>query len=127
MNPYFRTDQNYIITRVPDMWPDTATAPAYYTWNFGSNYFSPYIYNEYFSDLGRLMNISDEFYGRQLSHHLSKPYNLHSGLSWVEENATHGISILMQGYTRGISMTNTGDILSLPGRVITRERDRGCL
>ena len=52
MNPYFRTDQNYNISQGnPDLRPDYRDRlQLTYTWNFGSNYFSPYIYNEYFSD-----------------------------------------------------------------------------
>ncbi|TFH47056.1 MAG: TonB-dependent receptor, partial [Bacteroidia bacterium] len=49
MYPYFRTDQNYNITQGnPDLKPDYRDRlQLTYTWNFGSNYFSPYIYNEY--------------------------------------------------------------------------------
>jgi hypothetical protein len=52
MNPYYRIDQNYNITQGnPDLKPDYRDRlQLTYTWNFGSNYFSPYIYKEYFSN-----------------------------------------------------------------------------
>jgi hypothetical protein len=52
MNPYYRIDQNYNISQGnPDLKPDYRDRlQLTYTWNFGSNYLSPYIYNEYFSN-----------------------------------------------------------------------------
>jgi len=52
MYPFLRTDQNYNITQGnPDLKPDYRDRlQLTYTWNFGSNYFSPYVYNEYFSN-----------------------------------------------------------------------------
>ena len=52
MSPYFKVDQNYNVTQGnPDLKPDYRDRlQLTYTWNFGSNYFSPYVYTEFFSD-----------------------------------------------------------------------------
>jgi outer membrane receptor protein involved in Fe transport len=52
MNPNYRIDQNYNISQGnPDLKPDYRDRlQLTYTWNFGSNYFSPFIYKEYFSN-----------------------------------------------------------------------------
>jgi len=52
MNPNYRIDQNYNVTQGnPDLKPDYRDRlQLTYTWNFGSNYFSPYVYKEYFSN-----------------------------------------------------------------------------
>ena len=52
MNPYYRIDQNYNVSQGnPDLKPDYRDRlQLTYTWNFGSNYFSPYVYKEYFSN-----------------------------------------------------------------------------
>lgn len=81
MNPYFRTDQNYNITQGnPDLRPDYRDRlQLTYTWNFGSNYFSPYIYNEYFSDkTGNEYRVMNSPENNSLVT-FSKPYNLLSG------------------------------------------------
>lgn len=81
MNPYFRVDQNYNITQGnPDLKPDYRDRlQLTYTWNFGSNYLSPYIYNEYYSDrVGReylVINSPEE----GILTTFTKPYNLLSG------------------------------------------------
>jgi outer membrane receptor protein involved in Fe transport len=52
MNPYYRIDQNYNVSQGnPDLKPDYRDRlQLTYTWNFGSNYLSPYVYKEYFSN-----------------------------------------------------------------------------
>ena len=52
LSPYFKVDQNYNVTQGnPDLKPDYRDRlQLTYTWNFGSNYFSPYVYTEFFSD-----------------------------------------------------------------------------
>ena len=52
MDPYFKVDQNYNITQGnPDLKPDYRDRlQLTYTWNFGSNYLSPYVYTEFFSN-----------------------------------------------------------------------------
>jgi hypothetical protein len=81
MDPYYKIGQNYDITQGnPDLKPDYRDRlQLTYTMNFGSNYFSPYIYKEYYSNkVGRefqvvLSDISNTWTT------LSKPYNLLSG------------------------------------------------
>jgi outer membrane receptor protein involved in Fe transport len=52
MDPYFKVGQNYDITQGnPNLKPDYRDRlQLTYTWNFGSNYFSPYVYKEYYTD-----------------------------------------------------------------------------
>jgi outer membrane receptor protein involved in Fe transport len=81
MNPYFRTDQNYNITQGnPDLRPDYRDRlQLTYTWNFGSNYFSPYIYNEYFSNrVGNEYKVTRSAVDNTLIT-FTKPYNLLNG------------------------------------------------
>jgi hypothetical protein len=81
MDPYYKIGQNYDITQGnPDLKPDYRDRlQLTYTLNLGSNYFSPYIYREYYTNrVGReyqlvLSNISNTWTT------LSKPYNLLSG------------------------------------------------
>ncbi|MDF1560232.1 MAG: TonB-dependent receptor [Bacteroidales bacterium] len=81
MNPYFRTDQNYNITQGnPDLRPDYRDRlQLTYTWNFGSNYFSPYIYNEYFSNrVGNEYKVTQSPVDNTLIT-FTRPYNLLNG------------------------------------------------
>ncbi len=81
MNPYFRTDQNYNITQGnPDLRPDYRDRlQLTYTWNFGSNYFSPYIYNEYFSNrVGNEYKVTQSPVDNSLIT-FTRPYNLLDG------------------------------------------------
>jgi outer membrane receptor protein involved in Fe transport len=81
MDPYYKVGQNYDITQGnPDLKPDYRDRlQLTYTLNLGSNYFSPYIYKEFYSNkVGReyqlvLSQISNTWTT------LSKPYNLLSG------------------------------------------------
>ncbi len=81
MDPYYKIGQNYDITQGnPDLKPDYRDRlQLTYTLNLGSNYFSPYIYREYYTNrVGReyqlvLSDISNTWTT------LSKPYNLLSG------------------------------------------------
>ena len=81
MNPYYKVDQNYNISQGnPDLKPDYRDRlQLTYTWNFGSNYFSPYVYKEFFSNkagteyqvvISQVTNTFATF---------TKPYNLISG------------------------------------------------
>jgi hypothetical protein len=81
MYPYFRTDQNYNITQGnPDLKPDYRDRlQLTYTWNFGSNYFSPYVYNEYFSNkVGNEYLVVNSPVNNTLTT-FTKPYNLLNG------------------------------------------------
>jgi hypothetical protein len=84
MNPYWRVGQSYDITQGnPDLRPDYRDRlQLTYTWNFGSNYFSPYIYNEYFSDRvsSRFSLIRSPINGELTT--ITKPFNLLSGYEY---------------------------------------------
>ncbi len=84
MNPYWRVGQSYDITQGnPDLRPDYRDRlQLTYTWNFGSNYFSPYIYNEYFSDRvsSRFNVIQSPITGELTT--ITKPFNLLSGYEY---------------------------------------------
>jgi outer membrane receptor protein involved in Fe transport len=81
MNPYYRVDQNYNVSQGnPDLKPDYRDRlQLTYTWNFGSNYFSPYVYHEFFTDkIGRLYEVVNNPVTSTLTT-FTKPYNLLSG------------------------------------------------
>jgi len=84
MNPYWRIGQSYDITQGnPDLRPDYRDRlQLTYTWNFGSNYFSPYVYNEYFSDRvsNRFSIIRSPINGELTT--ITKPFNLLSGYEY---------------------------------------------
>jgi outer membrane receptor protein involved in Fe transport len=52
MDPYYKIGQNYDVSQGnPNLRPDYRDRlQLTYTWNFGSNYFSPYIYKEFYTD-----------------------------------------------------------------------------
>ena len=81
MNPYWKIGQNYAITQGnPDLRPDYRDRlQLTYTLNFGSNYFSPYVYDEFFSDkVGNRYSIIQSPIDGSLTT-ISKPFNLLSG------------------------------------------------
>ncbi|MFO7621060.1 MAG: TonB-dependent receptor [Bacteroidales bacterium] len=81
MNPYWRVGQSYDITQGnPDLRPDYRDRlQMTYTWNFGSNYFSPYVYYEYFSDrVSNRYSITQSPISGTLTT-IAKPFNLLSG------------------------------------------------
>jgi outer membrane receptor protein involved in Fe transport len=81
MNPYQKTGQNYDITV-----GNANLKPEYrdrlqmtYTWNFGSNYFSPNVYYEFLDDrVGRKYEITKSPVTGAVTTY-TKPYNLLSG------------------------------------------------
>ncbi|MRR24418.1 TonB-dependent receptor, partial [bacterium] len=119
MNPYFRTDQNYNITQGnPDLRPDYRDRlQLTYTWNFGSNYFSPYIYNEYFSDrVGNEYKVLNSPSDNSLIT-FTKPYNLLSGYELGGGvNATLWYINFNARVYKGHINDFTGDTFSIPGR-----------
>jgi outer membrane receptor protein involved in Fe transport len=81
MNPYWKIGQNYSVTQGnPDLRPDYRDRMQLtYTWNFGSNYFSPYVYTEFFSDkVGNRYSIIQSPIDGSLTT-ISKPFNLING------------------------------------------------
>jgi hypothetical protein len=85
MNPNFRIGQNYDISQGnPDLKPDYRDRfQMTYTWNFGSNYFSPNIYYEALSDkIGtRYLRVNSPIDPNTLTS-FSKPFNLLSGYEY---------------------------------------------
>jgi hypothetical protein len=81
MNPYWKIGQNYSVTQGnPNLKPDYRDRlQLTYTWNFGSNYFSPYVYDEFFTGKpgNRFSLIESPVNGHITT--LSKPFNLLSG------------------------------------------------
>jgi len=81
MNPNFKLSENYDISQGnPDLKPDYRDRlQLTYTWNFGSNYFSPYVYHEFYSDkIGRQIEVILS----PVTHAwttLTKPFNLING------------------------------------------------
>ena len=81
MDPYYKVSQNYNITQGnPDLKPDYRDRlQLTYTWNFGSNYFSPYVYQEYFTNkIGREYTVVVSPVNNALTT-ITKPFNLLSG------------------------------------------------
>lgn len=81
MNPNLKISENYDITQGnPDLKPDYRDRlQMTYTWNFGSNYFSPYVYHELYSDrVGRQIGVTVSPVTNNLTT-LTKPFNLIDG------------------------------------------------
>jgi len=81
MDPYFKVDQNFNITQGnPNLKPDYRDRlQLTYTWNFGSNYFSPYTYTEFFSNkVGNEYKVISSPGSNSLTT-FTKPYNLLNG------------------------------------------------
>jgi outer membrane receptor protein involved in Fe transport len=81
MDPYYKIGQNYDISvGNPDLKPDYRDRlQLTYTWNFGSNYFSPYVYKEFYKDkIGSEYKIVTSPISGTLTT-FTKPYNLLSG------------------------------------------------
>jgi outer membrane receptor protein involved in Fe transport len=81
MNPYYRIDQNYSVSQGnPDLKPDYRDRlQLTYTWNFGSNFLSPYVYKEYFSNkVGNEYKVIISPANNTLTT-FTKPFNLLSG------------------------------------------------
>jgi len=119
MNPYFRTDQNYNISQGnPDLRPDYRDRlQLTYTWNFGSNYFSPYIYNEFYSDkVGNEYRVTNSPVDNSLIT-FTKPYNLLSGYELGGGvNATLWYVNFNARVYKGHINDYTGDTFTIPGR-----------
>lgn len=84
MNPNPKIGQDYSVTTGnPDLRPDYRDRlQLTYTWNFGSNYLSPYVYDEFFSDRigNRFSVISSPLNGSMAIN--SRPYNLLNGYEY---------------------------------------------
>ena len=81
MNPYVKIGQDYSVTTGnPNLRPDYRDRlQLTYTWNFGSNYFSPYVYEEYFADrIGNRFIVTHSPVNGALTY-TNKPFNLLNG------------------------------------------------
>lgn len=81
MDPYYKIGQNYDVSvGNPNLKPDYRDRlQLTYTWNFGSNYFSPYVYKEFYTDkIGSEYQIITSPISGTLTT-FTKPYNLLSG------------------------------------------------
>ncbi len=84
MNPYFKIGQNYDITQGnPNLQPDYRDkVQLTYTWNFGSNYFSPSIYYEALSDKVGQRYLTVKSPTDSLFTTFTKPFNMLSGYEY---------------------------------------------
>jgi outer membrane receptor protein involved in Fe transport len=81
MDPYYKVGDNYDISQGnPNLKPDYRDRlQLTYTWNFGSNYFSPYVYKEFYTDkVGKEYQITTSPITGSLTT-FTKSYNLLSG------------------------------------------------
>ena len=81
MDPYFKIGQNYDVSQGnPNLKPDYRDRlQLTYTWNFGSNYFSPYVYKEFYTDkIGNEFQVITSPISGSLTT-FTKPFNLLSG------------------------------------------------
>jgi len=81
MDPYYKIGQNYDISvGNPNLKPDYRDRlQLTYTWNFGSNYFSPYVYKEFYTDkIGSEYQVVTSPISGTLTT-FTKPFNLLSG------------------------------------------------
>jgi len=119
MDPYWKIGQNYDITQGnPDLKPDYRDRlQLTYTWNFGSNYFSPYVYDEFFSDkIGRRYLVINSPINNALTT-ITKPFNLLSGyeLGGGVNTMLWYININARIY-KGHYNAYTGQSISIPAR-----------
>jgi hypothetical protein len=81
MDPYYKVGENYDVTQGnPNLKPDYRDRlQLTYTWNFGSNYFSPYVYKEFYSNrIGKEYQLITSPITGSLAT-LTKSFNLLSG------------------------------------------------
>jgi len=81
LDPYYKIGQNYDISvGNPNLKPDYRDRlQLTYTWNFGSNYFSPYVYKEFYTDkIGSEYQVITSPISGTLTT-FTKPFNLLSG------------------------------------------------
>jgi len=119
MNPYYRIDQNYNVSQGnPDLKPDYRDRlQLTYTWNFGSNYFSPYVYKEYYSDkVGTEYRIVNSPVDNRLTS-FTKPFNLLSGYELGGGiNTTLWYININARIFKGHINEYTGQTISIPSR-----------
>jgi len=119
MDPYYRVGSNYEITQGnPNLKPDYRDRlQLTYTWNFGSNYFSPYIYNEFLSDkVGQRYSIIESPFDSIMTT-FTKPFNLLSGYEYgAGVNAMLWFVNINARFYKGHFDEYTGQDIHIPAR-----------
>ena len=119
LDPYWRVGSNYEISQGnPNLQPEYRDRlQLTYTWNFGSNYFSPYIYHEFLSDkIGRryavIKSPVDSFMTT-----FTKPFNLLSGYEYgAGVNAMLWFVNINARFYKGHFDEYTGQVIPIPAR-----------
>jgi hypothetical protein len=119
LDPYWRVGSNYEISQGnPNLKPEYRDRlQLTYTWNFGSNYFSPYVYNEFLSDkIGRryalIQSPTDSFMTT-----FTKPFNLLSGYEYgAGVNAMLWFVNINARFYKGHFDEYTGQAIPIPAR-----------
>ncbi len=119
LDPYWRVGSNYEISQGnPNLKPEYRDRlQLTYTWNFGSNYFSPYVYHEFLSDkIGRryavIQSPVDSFMTT-----FTKPFNLLSGYEYgAGVNAMLWFVNINARFYKGHFDEYTGQVIPIPAR-----------
>jgi hypothetical protein len=119
LDPYWRVGSNYEISQGnPNLQPEYRDRlQLTYTWNFGSNYFSPYVYHEFLSDkIGRryavIQSPVDSFMTT-----FTKPFNLLSGYEYgAGVNAMLWFVNINARFYKGHFDEYTGQVIPIPAR-----------
>jgi hypothetical protein len=119
LDPYWRVSSSYEISQGnPNLKPDYRDRlQLTYTWNFGSNYFSPYVYHEFLSDkVGRrfavIQSPVDSF-----TTTFTKPFNLLSGYEYgAGVNAMLWFVNINARFFKGHFDEYTGQAIPIPAR-----------
>ena len=119
MDPYYKVGQNYDISQGnPNLKPDYRDrVQMTYTWNFGSNYLSPYVYTEYFTNkVGtRYMVTNSPVDGRLTT--MTKPFNLLNGYeAGGGLNATLWVVNINAQVYKGHINAYTGQSVNIPAK-----------
>jgi hypothetical protein len=119
MDPYYRVGSNYEISQGnPNLKPDYRDRlQLTYTWNFGSNYFSPYIYHEFLSDkVGQRYAVIKSPVD-SLTTTFTKPFNLLSGYEYgAGVNAMLWFVNINARFYKGHFDEYTGQVIPIPAR-----------
>jgi outer membrane receptor protein involved in Fe transport len=119
LDPYWRVGSNYEISQGnPNLKPDYRDRlQLTYTWNFGSNYFSPYVYNEFLSDkVGQRFAVIKSPVDSFMTT-FTKPFNLLSGYEYgAGVNAMLWFVNINARFYKGHFDEYTGQVIPIPAR-----------
>jgi outer membrane receptor protein involved in Fe transport len=117
LDPYWRIGSNYDISQGnPNLKPEYRDRlQLTYTWNFGSNYFSPYVYHEFLSDkIGRRYTLIPF---DTITTTFNKPYNLLSGYEYgAGVNAMLWFVNINARFYKGHYDEYTDQVIPIPAR-----------